>query len=286
MPLNPRDLLEHDFPEIEQATTPRDASLYALSIGLGDRPLDPRRLRFVHENGIDDMGFTAAPIQPVTMGFHRWVLTPGLGIDVPRVVHGEERLTLHGDIPTRGTIQATLRVVGVSDKGLDRGALVSTRRSTFRADSDTPFATVETVTFCRGDGGCGSAGRTEPLGAPPPDERPDETWSTDIRDDAALLYRLCGDANPLHVDPAYAARAGFARPILHGLCSFAIATRPLWQDLDDPGDVAQVACRFAAPVFPGDRLDVEIWRRGRRAHFRGSVRGRPVLQHGTATFRH
>lgn len=233
MTLNPQTLLNYDFPEIRQSHTPRDSSLYALSIGLGDKPLDPRRLRYIYEEGIEGLPFAAAPTLPVTLGFHRWVLTPELGIDVSRVVHGEERLTLLGPVPTEGMIRARLSVVGVVDKGLDRGALVSTRRNVFLDDAESPFAVIETTTFCRGDGGCGNAGETTPLGGPAPATPPDMSWAVDIPGDAALRYRLSGDLNPLHVDPAYAARAGFEKPILHGLCTFALAARPIWQDLPE-----------------------------------------------------
>jgi len=198
------------------------------------------------------------------------------------VVHGEESITINGPVPVEGTVRAKLSVVGVADKGRDRGALISTRRDIFTEDSDQPFAIIETTTFCRRDGGCGSVGTVAPLGAPTPDTAPDEIWSVDIPVDAALLYRLSGDLNPLHIDPAYAAAAGFEKPILHGLCTFALAARPVWQDLPEHKRLQMVACRFAGPVFPGDKLEIELWRQDKAVRFRGHVGGRPVLEKGIA----
>lgn len=279
MVLNPDHLIAHEFAEIEQVVTPRDASLYALGIGIGDDPLAPRNLRYLYEG---DPGFRAVPTQPVTMGFVRWVLTPGFGIDVTRVVHGEERLTLHGPVPTEGLVKARLRIVGVEDKGEGRGALVSSRRDIRLDGREAPFATIETTTFCRGDGGCGSAGETATLSAPLPDRMPDTEASIPIRPDAALIYRLSGDLNPLHVDPAYAARAGFDRPILHGLCTLGIAARAVWDGIDDPAGLRQIGCRFSGVVFPGDTLTVQTWRDGDRIGFRARAGERTVIDNASA----
>ena len=278
MTLNPQALVDHEFPEREHVLSRRDASLYALGIGLGEDPLNERDLAYLFEGHPD---FCAVPTQAVTMGFFRWVLQPEFGIDVTKVVHGEERLTLPGPVPTEGTVRARLRVVGVTDKGAGRGALVSTRREIRMADSDAPFAIVETTTFCRGDGGCGSYGSTVSLSEPVPDRLPDHEAEVTIPANAALLYRLSGDYNPLHVDPAYAARAGFPKPILHGLCTFAIAARTIWSRLGPARRIGRIGCRFSAVVYPGDRLKVQTWETETGNHFRALSADRVVLDAGS-----
>ncbi|MFV0476124.1 MAG: MaoC family dehydratase N-terminal domain-containing protein, partial [Pikeienuella sp.] len=170
MVLDPRRLIAFDFPEIEQELTARDASLYALGVGLGDAPLDPERLKYINEQ---DPAFRAAPTQPTTMGFQRWVLRPEFGADVTRVVHGEERLTLHRPAPTAGRIRAKLRILGVADKGEGRGAVVSARREIRGADGDAPFAPGGSPSVRRGEGGCGDAGEVARLGGPGPGRAPD-----------------------------------------------------------------------------------------------------------------
>ena len=279
MALDPKRLIEHDFPEVSQVLTQRDACLYALGIGLGENPLDDRELRYVYER---HPHFRAVSTQPVTMGFFRWVLTPEFGIDVGRVVHGEERLTLHGPVPTEGRVLAKLRVLGIEDKGEGRGALVSTRRDIRLEGTAAPFASVETTTFCRGDGGCGSEGTTSRLSVPLPNRGADSKTEIRVRSDAALIYRLSGDYNPLHVDAEYARKAGFERPILHGLCTLAIASRAIWTGLEGPGDLLQIACRFSGIVWPGDTLIVSLWHEGNCVHFSAESGERTVLDQGSA----
>lgn len=282
MPLDPQKLINHAFPEIEQVLTPQTASLYALGVGLGDKPLDPASLSYIYEEGLEGHPFRAVPTQPVTMGFFRWVLNPELGVDFRRVVHGEERLTLHDSVPTEGRICSKLEITGVTDKGPGRGAVISTRRSIRLASQTKPFATVEGTLFCRGDGGCGSAGETTTLAGPAPEGTPDNEITYAIREDAALLYRLSGDYNPLHVDLDYARNADFDKPILHGLCTFGIAARVIWQDLDRSEALSRIGCRFSSPVLPGETLTVQVWKRAEAILFRALVGERVVLDRGEA----
>lgn len=277
--MDAKRLIAHDFPEIAQVLTARDASLYALGIGLGDDPLDTEQLKYIYEK---HTGFRAVPTQPVTMGFFRWVLMPEFGIDVTRVVHGAERLTIHGPIPTEGRILAKLRILGIEDKGEGRGALVSSRRDIRLEGQTAPFATVETTTFCRGDGGCGSTGPTQRLTTLLPERAPDTRINVTIPGNAALIYRLSGDENPLHIDPEYAKRAGFPKPILHGLCTFAAVARTIWRDPGHENRIGQIGCRFSGVVFPGDTLAVDLWASPEKVRFRASVGKRLVVDQGCA----
>nr|WP_325248379.1 MaoC/PaaZ C-terminal domain-containing protein [Amylibacter sp.] len=286
MPLNVDTLINYPFPEIVTELTPRDACLYALGIGIGANPTDPAQLRFVNENGCGEIGFRAVPTQPLTMGFFRWVLTPGLGLDVNRVVHGEDRITLHGPIPTTGRVVSKFEIVSVEDKGEGRGAVVHCRWVTRQEGSDTAFATVEMKNFCRGDGGCGNAGAPSPITTSIPDTRASREATVNIRPDAALLYRLSGDLNPLHIDPAYAKSAGFDRPILHGRCSLAIAARAVWESTCPPEAIKQISCRFTAPVYPGESLRILMWDGENNVHFRAlsCETGKTVIDNGQVLY--
>lgn len=287
MTLDVNRLMNYPFPEIETNLTPRDACLYALGIGIGEQATDPAQLAFVNENGCGEINFRAAPTQPVTMGFFRWVLAPGLGLDVNRVVHGEDRITLHGPIPTEGRVLSKFEILGVQDKGEGRGALVHCRWVTRQEDSNTAFATVEMKNFCRGDGGCGSAGVSSAITSAIPDSPFNREAAVKIRPDAALLYRLSGDLNPLHIDPVYALSAGFEKPILHGRCTMAFAARAIWETTCPPEAVTQISCRFSAPTYPGDTLRVLMWDCENTVHFRAlsSDTGKTVIDNGQLIFK-
>ncbi|MFV0473787.1 MAG: MaoC/PaaZ C-terminal domain-containing protein, partial [Pikeienuella sp.] len=160
--------------------------------------------------------------------------------------------------------------------------VVSARREIRLTDEDAPFATVDSTSFLRGDGGCGDAGKVARLGEPIPGRAPDREVTLPIRADAALIYRLSGDLNPLHIDPAYAARAGFDRPILHGLCTFAMAGRVIWGDLEQPSLLRRIGCRFSGVVFPGEALTVQVWEDAPARSFRAKVGERTVIDEGAA----
>jgi acyl dehydratase len=159
----------------------------------------------------------------------------------------------------------------------------------FDATNECPLATVRQVSFLRGDGGKGG---TSAEAEPPysvPERAPDATLTLTTRPEQALIYRLSGDYNPLHADPAVAAEAGQPRPILHGLCTYGIAGRALLRLLcaGAPERLKRMDCRFTAPVFPGDRVTVAVWRETPgRAAFRASVEARAqvVLDNGYVEF--
>jgi len=197
---------------------------------------------------------------------------PQLGLtdtDMTRVLHAEQSLELDGPLPMSGTVEVTRTVTDVFDKG--SGALVV---STWDAVGDASFRTRSSV-FVRGAGGFGGDRGTSPRVAFP-DRAPDAVHRFRTTPDQALRYRETGDVNPMHWDPEFAARAGFARPILHGLATYGIAVRLLGIDL------ACVSGRFTNPVFPGDELVVDVWRTDREVLFRTSANGRVVIDDGRA----
>lgn len=275
--------------EVHHRYVAKDVILYALGIGMGFDPLAPHQLRFVYEKDLQVVPTMAAVL--ASPGF--WMRDRAeLGIDHLRVVHVEQGLMLHAPLPPEGTVVGRSRVLSVVDKGEGRGALLTVEKQLFDADRDTLLATAEQVFACRGDGGFSrTVGGDE--AAPPPRElpvrQPEICVDIPTRPDAAALYRLNGDLNPLHIDPAVAGRAGFPRPILHGLATYGAACHAVLRACCDY-DAARLAAlrvRMSAPVFPGDTLRLEGWQEGLRLWFRCRVPERDtlVISHGWAEIR-
>ncbi|HUZ24139.1 MAG TPA: MaoC/PaaZ C-terminal domain-containing protein [Streptosporangiaceae bacterium] len=239
----------------ERSWTSTDALLYAVGVGagLGD-PL--RELEFTTENcaGIRQQ---VLPTFGVLIAQGR----PGRSLgdfDRAMLVHAEQAFELHRPLPTEGIVRTVSTVTGIYDKG--SGALVVSENVAVDAATGEPLVTARSGTFIRGEGGFGGdRGASEPWQVP--DRGPDCQVVQQTRPEQALIYRLSGDRNPLHVDPEFAARGGFARPILHGLCTYGVTGRALLQALCDcdPARFRAMSGRFSAPVLPGDSLVVSIW---------------------------
>ena len=240
--------------------TSADGLLYALGVGAG---VD--ELAFTTENS-RDLPQRVLPTMATVLGTGPAVLRQAGTIKLASLVHGSEEIELAGEIPAEGTLAATSTITEISDKG--RHALISTETVSIDAATGAPLFTVRRGLLVRGAGGFGES-RGQARTAPPaiPDREPDETVRYATSRDQALLYRLSGDRNPLHSDPAFAARAGFDRPILHGLCTYGVTGRALLRTLcdSDPGRLKTMTGRFSAPVRPGDELTVQIWRLGEGA---------------------
>jgi acyl dehydratase len=274
-------LMGYEIPEVRQLLTPRDAVFYALSVGFGQDPLDPGQLDFVDAH----RALKAVPTQSVVLahpGF--WMADPTTGIDALRVVHGEQRITMHRPLPVTGEVVGKTRITGLVDKGPGRGALMYSQKEVRDASGEL-LATTRSTTFLRGNGGFGGPdGPVEPPHAIS-ETPPDVTIALETRPEQALYYRLNGDDNPLHADPAVAEKAGFPRPILHGLGTLGIIGHGLLRTLGhyDPARFTELAMRFSAPVFPGETISLEIWNDG---SFRALVpaRGIVAVTNGFAAF--
>jgi acyl dehydratase len=271
------------FPVLEQSLTPRDCMLYALGIGLGSAPDDRRELRYVYE---DRLAVFPSMVNVIAHP-SGWAREPELGIDWVKLLHGEQAFTLHRPLNPTASYAGHFRVVGVLDKGKSSVLLTSKELRDMRTDE---LVSTVTVTYVlRGSGGFGST-MAEPQRAPAlPERPPDHVTQLGTLPQAALLYRLSGDFNPIHADPDTARKAGFAKPILHGLCTLGVATRALLQEhcALDPEGLKSLAVRFTAPLYPGESLTIESWRDRAQVRFRGFVaeRHQVVLDSGTATFR-
>jgi acyl dehydratase len=267
----------------ERSWDHRDALLYALGVGAG--ALDPTgfELEFTTEN-------TAGLDQKVLPTFATIVGQGGrpmadLGdIDMTKLVHGEQVIILHGEIPVSGTVRITTTVAGMYDKG--SAGLVVLESESVDATTGAPAFTTRTGLFIREAGGFGGPRgpegdeESELAGQPVPSREPDEVVSYATRSDQALLYRLSGDRNPLHSDPAFAKRAGFDRPILHGLCTYGFTGRALLHAVcgSDPARFGAMRARFSKPTMPGDTLSISVWDIGDSA--KGTYRFRTETQRG------
>jgi acyl dehydratase len=260
-----------------------DIMLYALGLGLGQTPLDRERLRFVYEEGLRVLPSFATVIA--------WGALPPIaqmGLDYKQVVQGDQGIMLHRKLPLQGRASAVGRVTGAVDKGA-KGAIVF-RETVLRDEADgAALATLTSSIFARADGGFGGPSTGGSAPHPRPDRAPDITLHFPTRPEQALLYRLSGDRNPLHADPAVAARAGFPRPILHGLCSYGITCAAVLEAyLDGDGDgMAEHHARFSAPVFPGETIAVDLWRDDKIVSFeaRAAERDVTILRNGRAVLR-
>ena len=289
------------YPDIlQQRTAPRtfnygdkDVMLYALGIGLGQDPMNATELGFVYEKGLklvptaatvlaSGMRGTSGPAPEMPAG-HRQSQ-----INFLMVVHGEQKVELHKPLPASGTFTAESRTAGAYDKGPGKGAVII-NETIWTDDKGEKIATLTGSTFARGDGGFGgpSDGAPEPHTVP---ARPaDLSVNFTTREDQALLYRLNGDRHPLHSDPDGARKAGFDRPILHGLCTYGITCRAVLQAITDfdPDQIYSHQARFSAPVFPGDTITVDLWKDGKNISFEARVKARnaTVIKNGLTVLR-
>ncbi|MBR0646059.1 MaoC family dehydratase [Plastoroseomonas hellenica] len=280
MPIAYEKLLNFPIPEIRQTLRWQDTALYNFSVGLGQDPMDKAQLDFLYEPRLK-----ALPSLAVVLGYPGfWVRDPASGVDWVKVVHGEQSLILHKPLPVEGEVIGTSRVTGIVDRGAGKGAMIYSAREVKDAKTGELLATLEMTTFARGDGGFGGPSGPVRPPHPEPEGAPDITLDLPTRPEQALVYRLNGDFNPLHIDPDVARDAGFDRPILHGLCTFGVVCHALLKSLCgyDPARFGRMDLRFSAPVFPGETIRTEIWKQAGGAAFRARVleRDKVVVSNG------
>ncbi|WP_033296037.1 MaoC/PaaZ C-terminal domain-containing protein [Amycolatopsis jejuensis] len=260
MPIDPAVAIGADLGEVRFAWTPSDVLLYHLAVGAGADPLND--LRYTYERDLRVLPTFAAvainlrTFEPPSVKF------PGVDIDLAKVLHGKHEIELHRPIPVEGKAVAHTRIADVYDKGK---AAVLVQETEVADESGAPLWTARATIFARGEGGFGGErGPSDRIEWPA--REPDAVLELPTLPQQALLYRLCGDRNPLHIDPDFAKAAGFERPILHGLCTYGMVARTVVDAfLDgDPGRVSAFGTKFAGVVFPGERLRVRVWREGGR----------------------
>ncbi|MCZ4313973.1 MaoC/PaaZ C-terminal domain-containing protein [Comamonadaceae bacterium G21597-S1] len=265
------------FPDVEQTYTTRDTILYALGLGFGADPMNQDQLRFVYEHDMQ-----VVPTMPVVLArpAGMWPKNPETGINWKKMVAGEQDLLIHHPLPAEGTVISQMSITEILDKGADKGAVLYYTRKLMDKHTGMHYSSVNGSLFLRGDGGFGGPVGPSPKPNLTPERAPDLECSIQTMPQQALIYRLSGDYNPLHADPEFAAAAGYARPILHGLCSFGIAGHALLRALCGyrVGCIKRIAARFSSPVFPGETICTQIWRDGdNRAAFRSVVPERKAV---------
>ena len=288
MPINPEKLLALTIAPVEHRYEAKDCILYALGVGLGHDPLDPAPLRFVYERDLQVL-----PTFASVLAYPRdWMTTQTTGIDWRKAVHGEQHMRFVRPLSPAAALRGTLRIRDVIDKGVDKGALLVVEHVLTDIASGAVLNTTTQTIFCRGDGGFSGAPRSSTkLGVTLaiPERAPDHVCDLPTRPEAALIYRLSGDRNPLHVDPVAARVAGYPRPILHGLASFGVAGHAVLKALCgyDPARLASIGGRFSAPVYPGETIRTEMWLMGDDVAFRCRVPERDVIviSNGVATIK-
>jgi acyl dehydratase len=285
MPLDYKKLLALKIPDVEHSYGPKDCMLYALGLGLGQDPLNADELAFVYEKNLKVL-----PTFAVMQGYAAyWLRRPEIGVTWEKVVHGEQGFVLHAPVAPQGTVIGRTRILDVVDKGEGKGALIYSEREISDKASGRRLATLTQTTFCRGDGGFGGPKRDTPPPHALPQRAPDGICDFSTRLEMALIYRLSGDSNALHVDPEFAKAAGFPRPVLHGLATFGVAGHALLKTVCgyDPARLTAMCGRFSAPVYPGETIRTEFWRDGGVVSFRARVVERDVIaiDHGRAEVR-
>jgi acyl dehydratase len=258
MPIDLDVALGAELGSIEFSWTASDVQLYNLAVGAAADPINPRELSYVIDHGpqvLPTFCCVAASFHQTEPPQFSW---PGIEIDRAKVLHASEQVSVPAPLPPCGSGRALSRIVEIWDKG--KGAVIVLENSATALDG-TPLWTRRSSIFARGEGGFGGA-RGPSTSDPTPERVPDLEIEIPVLPQQALLYRLCGDRNPLHSDPEFAAAAGFPKPILHGLCTYAMTCKAMVDAMLD-ADVAAVrsyGARFAGVAFPGETLKVDIWK--------------------------
>ncbi len=263
------------FASIKQSYDIRDTILYSLGLGYGGDPLDEDELHFVFEDDLRVVPSMCSILcQP---GF--WARKPEFGIDWVKLLHAEQAFTIHRPLGASALVRGESRILGVEDKGTEKGAMLHQEKKLYDNATDELLATVRSTLFLRGDGGQGSFGAPLEVATPLPERDPDRTVEIPTLERAALIYRLSGDWNPLHASPSIARKAGFPKPILHGLCTNGIACRALLSAYceNQPDRLTSMFVRFSRPVFPGETIRVEFFEDGNEIRFRAVAQEREIV---------
>lgn len=274
MPLDYDQLMASAVEDLPLRYRDTQTMLYAQTVGFGWDPLDPKELPFVYEQGA---GLRSVPTMASVLVPD--MFPPDLGWDFDQVLHAEQRLQIHRALPVSADLLVTKRVTDAFDRGPRRGAMLLFEAVGRMAADDTVVFTMGTTVIARGDGGFGGKPGSGPAPHRAPRRDPDMSCESRTRIDQALLFRLNGDRNPLHADPGVAARAGFDRPILHGLCTYGIACRAIMKTILDYDDtlIREFDARFSAPVIPGDTIRTDMWQDGNIVSFRCTAVERDVI---------
>jgi acyl dehydratase len=283
MPIDVEKVVGAELPAANSSWDQDDVILYHLGLGAGVPQTDPNELEYTYEQNLKVL--PSYGVQPVFSALWGLAGLDGLDINFAMLLHGEQDIEIHKPIPTSAEVKTTAKVTDLFDKG--KGALLVLECVTSNGDGE-PLFTNKLSAFLRGEGGFGGESGPAP-GNEPPDREPDFEVERATLPQQALLFRLSGDKNPLHADPAFAQMGGFDVPILHGLCSFGIVCKAA-VDEGLGGDVTQVSgyqVRFAGVLFPGETLVIRGWKEDGRILLdaRCKERDTPVISNAALRLR-
>jgi acyl dehydratase len=272
MPINYDALMATSISDEPCEYSEKDTMLYALGVGFGNDPLDRLELPFVTETK------ALRTVPTMASMLLSGSLLDDCGWDRSKVLHSEQRLELYRPLPPAAKLLANHRVDAVYDRGATRGAKIMIESELRLARDDTVLFSLGSTVIARGDGNFGGPAGPGPLPHKLPKREPDLSCDLATRPDQALIFRLSGDFNPLHADPAYARNAGFDAPILHGRCTYGIACHAILKTICDYDFtlITGFDARFSSPVFPGDVVTTEMWQERNIVSFRCRVTARDV----------
>ena len=279
MTINYDEIMNLTSENVEISYSDKDSILYSLGIGLGNDPMNLNELKYVYENSQ-----SVLPSMATNFQYHSPLLLK-TNINFIMVVHGEQRLSITNALPVSGDFIANAKVIGCYDKGPARGAIIEVETTVKNKKNNEEICKLVSTTFARGDGGFGGpdSPKKEIF---IPDGEPDYVSEVSTKPDQALIFRLSGDYNPLHSDPNFAKAAGFEKPILHGMCTYGIACRSLVDEIceNDASKLKRFDCRFSSPVYPGETIITEMWKKDKTIYFSSKVKERDklVLKNGVS----
>ena len=279
MTINYDEIMNLMSENVEISYSDKDSILYSLGIGLGNDPMNLNELKYVYENSQ-----SVLPSMATNFQYHSPLLLK-TNINFIMVVHGEQRLSITNALPVSGDFIANAKVIGCYDKGPARGAIIEVETTVKNKKNNEEICKLVSTTFARGDGGFGGpdSPKKEIF---IPDGEPDYVSEVSTKPDQALIFRLSGDYNPLHSDPNFAKAAGFEKPILHGMCTYGIACRSLVYEIceNDASKLKRFDCRFSSPVYPGETIITEMWKKDKMIYFNSKVKERDklVLKNGVS----
>ena len=282
MTINYDEIMNLTSENVEISYSDKDSILYSLGIGLGNDPMNLNELKYVYENSQ-----SVLPSMATNFQYHSPLLLK-TNINFIMVVHGEQRLSITNALPVSGDFIANAKVIGCYDKGPARGAIIEVETTVKNKKNNEEICKLVSTTFARGDGGFGGpdSPKKEIF---IPDGEPDYVSEVSTKPDQALIFRLSGDYNPLHSDPNFAKAAGFEKPILHGMCTYGIACRSLVDEIceNDASKLKRFDCRFSSPVYPGETIITEMWKKDKMIYFNSKVKERDklVLKNGVSVIK-
>ena len=282
MTINYDEIMNLTSENVEISYSDKDSILYSLGIGLGNDPMNLNELKYVYENSQ-----SVLPSMATNFQYHSPLLLK-TNINFILVVHGEQRLSITNALPVSGDFIANAKVIGCYDKGPARGAIIEVETTVKNKKNNEEICKLVSTTFARGDGGFGGpdSPKKEIF---IPDGEPDYVSEVSTKPDQALIFRLSGDYNPLHSDPNFAKAAGFEKPILHGMCTYGIACRSLVNEIceNDASKLKRFDCRFSSPVYPGETIITEMWKKDKMIYFNSKVKERDklVLKNGVSVIK-